>query len=349
LVEAGSGSLLLDAINSFGGGITVQGGTLGLQLSGALPSDTMLDVAASGTVLLDGTEQTAQAIAGTNGGQIAINGGILIVDQTTQGPDIDFAGASGQLTFTSSDSLMLTGSLNSTILGFNPAAQINLTGITYSSDDLLQYADGTLTIDSSSVTLAVLHFDPAGTYDFFLSPGVGDSLALTDLACFAEGTMIATRHGDVPVERLRLGEFVVTADGGELPVVWIGCRPVASSRHPDPELVWPVRVRAHAFGKERPSRDLFLSPDHAVFVADVLIPIKYLINGRCRSIRSRITMSNCRGITCCSPRACPPSHCYRQAIARTSPMAIRQSAYFRTSPRPPCARLGSGKHLATRH
>jgi hypothetical protein len=175
--------------------------------------------------------------------------------------------------------LVLTGSLNSTILGFNPAAQINLTGIIYSSDDSLQFADGTLTIDNSSGTLAVLHFDPAGTYDFFLAPGVGDSLALTDLACFAEGTMIATRHGDVPVERLRLGEFVVTADGGELPVVWIGCRPVASGRHPDPELVWPVRVRAHAFGKERPSRDLFLSPDHAVFVADVLIPIKYLING----------------------------------------------------------------------
>ena len=28
-----------------------------------------------------------------------------------------------------------------------------------------------------------------------------------------------------------------------------------------------------------PKRDLFLSPDHAVFVDDVLIPIKHLING----------------------------------------------------------------------
>jgi hypothetical protein len=40
-----------------------------------------------------------------------------------------------------------------------------------------------------------------------------------------------------------------------------------------------VRVRAHAFGPGRPHRDLFLSPDHAVFTGDVLIPIRHLIDG----------------------------------------------------------------------
>jgi hypothetical protein len=37
---------------------------------------------------------------------------------------------------------------------------------------------------------------------------------------------------------------------------------------------------AGAFGSGLPHRDLFLSPDHAVFVDAVLIPIRYLINGR---------------------------------------------------------------------
>jgi hypothetical protein len=41
-----------------------------------------------------------------------------------------------------------------------------------------------------------------------------------------------------------------------------------------------VRVRAGAFAAGAPQRDLWLSPDHAVFVDDVLIPIRYLINGR---------------------------------------------------------------------
>ena len=63
------------------------------------------------------------------------------------------------------------------------------------------------------------------------------------------------------------------------PVTWIGHRRINCTRHPDPCLVWPVRVRRDAFGTERPRRDLFLSPDHAVFVDGVLIPIKHLING----------------------------------------------------------------------
>ena len=41
-----------------------------------------------------------------------------------------------------------------------------------------------------------------------------------------------------------------------------------------------MRVSAHAFGEAAPGRDLWLSPDHAVFVDGVLIPIKYLINER---------------------------------------------------------------------
>ena len=40
-----------------------------------------------------------------------------------------------------------------------------------------------------------------------------------------------------------------------------------------------MRIAAGAFGAEMPSRELWISPDHAVYVGDVLIPIKHLING----------------------------------------------------------------------
>jgi hypothetical protein len=43
--------------------------------------------------------------------------------------------------------------------------------------------------------------------------------------------------------------------------------------------VLPVRVCAHAFGPGRPHTDLLLSPDHAVFVDGVLIPVRTLVNG----------------------------------------------------------------------
>ncbi|HEY8287982.1 MAG TPA: Hint domain-containing protein, partial [Acetobacteraceae bacterium] len=64
------------------------------------------------------------------------------------------------------------------------------------------------------------------------------------------------------------------------PVVWIGRRSVDCARHPRPEKVWPVRVAAGAFGDALPVRDLWLSPDHAVYVDGVLVPVKHLVNGR---------------------------------------------------------------------
>ena len=40
-----------------------------------------------------------------------------------------------------------------------------------------------------------------------------------------------------------------------------------------------MRIAAGAFGASLPARDLYLSPDHAVYVDGVLIPVKHLING----------------------------------------------------------------------
>jgi T5SS/PEP-CTERM-associated repeat protein len=54
------------------------------------------------------------------------------------------------------------------------------------------------------------------------------------MPCFAEGTLIRTTCGDVPVEKLREGDLVPTELGGEpAPVVWIGRRTVDCARHPE--------------------------------------------------------------------------------------------------------------------
>jgi collagen type I/II/III/V/XI/XXIV/XXVII alpha len=67
--------------------------------------------------------------------------------------------------------------------------------------------------------------------------------------------------------------------GGPGRIVWAGSRSVNCKRHPRPETVWPVRIEAGAFGGNVPARDLYLSPDHAVFVNGVLVPIKLPIDG----------------------------------------------------------------------
>ncbi|MBN9563957.1 MAG: Hint domain-containing protein [Alphaproteobacteria bacterium] len=97
--------------------------------------------------------------------------------------------------------------------------------------------------------------------------------------CYAAGTHISTPGGDVLVEDLAVGDTVCAQFTGRAAIRWIGHRHVHCSRHPEPRKVWPVRVRAGAFNDGVPYRDLWLSPDHAVFIDGVLIPIRLLING----------------------------------------------------------------------
>jgi autotransporter passenger strand-loop-strand repeat protein len=163
-------------------------------------------------------------------------------------------------------------------------------GGTIQLDDLT-YSGGAPTLDAATDTLTVTEgsssytIGMAGDYSgiSFNARGVGAQTFITDtgdpvMACFAEGTRIATARGLVAIERLRAGDAVVTHAGAVRPVVWLGHRRVSCRRHPRKADVQPIRIGAHAFGLGRPQRDVLLSPDHAVFAEGVLIPVRYLLN-----------------------------------------------------------------------
>ncbi len=114
---------------------------------------------------------------------------------------------------------------------------------------------------------------PAGA---FPTPDLSSPI---DAACFRVGTRLATPDGPVAVEDLDPGDEVTTAFGAVLKVRWIGHRTLSCRRHPRPWDVMPVRIEAGAFRPGVPRRDLWLSPDHALFVDGVLIPVRYLMNG----------------------------------------------------------------------
>ncbi|MSP03304.1 MAG: Hint domain-containing protein [Acetobacteraceae bacterium] len=134
----------------------------------------------------------------------------------------------------------------------------------------------TLGVFTQTVTLSATGANASG-FSGALAP---ETLTITGtVACFAAGTRIATEDGPVAVENLAAGDRLVTRLGGDGRIVWIGQRTVDCARHPNPELVWPVRVKREAFGKATPARDLYLSPDHAIYIDDVLIPVRHLVNG----------------------------------------------------------------------
>jgi hypothetical protein len=112
----------------------------------------------------------------------------------------------------------------------------------------------------------------------------GDSIDYTGATtvCFASGTRIRTLRGDVPVENLQVGDLTLTASGDLRPIRWLGHRRVDCRRHPRAREILPIRVAAHAFAPNRPARDLYLSPAHAIcveIVGEALIPVSALHNG----------------------------------------------------------------------
>jgi hypothetical protein len=100
-----------------------------------------------------------------------------------------------------------------------------------------------------------------------------------DAPCFLRGSMILTTVGEVAVEDLKIGDMVVTLDGTAKPVKWIGRRGHSArfiSRVPTIE---PVCFTAGSLGENLPSRDLYVSHDHAMFFDGVFIDAARLVNG----------------------------------------------------------------------
>jgi hypothetical protein len=96
--------------------------------------------------------------------------------------------------------------------------------------------------------------------------------------CFLPGTQIATPAGEVSVEMLQRGDLVETADGRTIPVRWIG-RQTVSMLFADPVRVLPICIKAGALAENVPSRDLYVSPDHAILIDDILVHASALVNG----------------------------------------------------------------------
>ncbi len=88
----------------------------------------------------------------------------------------------------------------------------------------------------------------------------------SSMPCFVEGTRIETPCEQVPVEDLRVGDFVRTADHGDQAIRWIGSRPVSSLELCMNSKLRPIRIAAGSMGNGLPDRDLLVSRQHRLLV-----------------------------------------------------------------------------------
>jgi len=101
----------------------------------------------------------------------------------------------------------------------------------------------------------------------------------TAVVCYLRGTHIRTPDGERRIEDLKIGDPVVTLSGEGKPIKWIGRQRFKRSGKCWPKDFEPIRISRYALGERSPERDLYLSPNHAIYIDGVLIPAKYLVNG----------------------------------------------------------------------
>jgi hypothetical protein len=104
------------------------------------------------------------------------------------------------------------------------------------------------------------------------------SIQAAQQSCFCAGTQISTADGAVPVETLKAGDRVLTTDGTETTVKWLG-RQTVDVRLSDPREINPICITAGALGDNVPARDLWVSGDHAIGIDGYLVNAGALVNG----------------------------------------------------------------------
>ena len=88
------------------------------------------------------------------------------------------------------------------------------------------------------------------------------------IPCFTPGTMIATPKGERAVETLEIGDRIITRDNGIQEIRWIGNTTLPGDRLIRAEHLRPVLIRQGALGNDLPERDMLVSPNHRVLVAN---------------------------------------------------------------------------------
>ena len=165
--------------------------------------------------------------------------------------------------------------------------QTNGANLTYISID-----GGTTAVDTLSSTSDLSDWASNAVndaFDAYAMPGVLNTISSADMTlmsalgfnvlCFMAGTRIATPEGEVAVERLAIGDEVLTLFQGRQRVRWIGISHYDGRFLRGNHLMLPVCIKAGALGDGVPARDLRVSPGHGVLAAGGLAPAWRLVNG----------------------------------------------------------------------
>jgi hypothetical protein len=86
--------------------------------------------------------------------------------------------------------------------------------------------------------------------------------------CFTPGTFITTAGGDCKVEDLVVGDRIITRDNGMQKIRWIGRCELSGKDLLSKSQLLPILIRQAALGNGLPERDMMVSPQHRILIAN---------------------------------------------------------------------------------
>ncbi len=287
-----------DSVFGSAGSDTLDGGTENDTLQGAQGNDSLTggdgsDWAvygrASGGVTVDLSAAAAFAVGGD--GEDLLSSIENLIGSNQNDSLVGDAGANTIIAGTGTDTL--AGGAGNDWMDFGDGNENYLRGAGETGNDTLIGGIGNNTLDLGSNWEFL---NETGGFSLYRDGADTIYTQQWQVVCFAEGTRIVTPNGEDAVENLRAGDMVLAMRDGEAgfePLSWVGFMDVAVPR--DAAMAAktaPVLIKADALAPGMPTRDLRVSPDHAMEVDGHLIPAKHLVNGEsiiqevwCRRVR----------------------------------------------------------------
>jgi hypothetical protein len=295
LATATSGTLVSAATNS--GTVIDSAGSFGFTFVQSVTVDQGASWTLLGSAAAIGNAGSLLLSAGTVGiSQFINNGSLFVANGATASVNAMLISGTGDIvpatggdlvlnagTVASTETILFNGpgtieigesaTVGATIQGFSTGDRIivdTTVAATFSQ------TGSQVAVVANATTLDVLNFD--NTAD--ATTAIVTANALIDkVVCFLAGTMIATPSGECAVERLKIGDQVLTASGKVRPIAWIGTGRVLATRNRRTAAT-PVIVRKSAFAPNVPYADLRVTKGHAFWFDGVLIPAEFLVNHR---------------------------------------------------------------------
>jgi hypothetical protein len=257
-INPGFADRIVDAPGGVFSGIVSGGNTLGSAIFSTLE---LASGSSAGTIVNIGTFNDFGLVALDAGATWSVGGSVVA------GETIAFGGTDASLILASPSADAAT------MTGFAKTDTIALSGITDVTG--LSFNGNTLIVSESGDSGLTLQFAAALPLSYAV---VGDATDLF-IPCFLPGTHILTDHGEVLVEKLVVGDTIVTIGGRTRQLCWIGQGRALATRGRR-SAATPVIVRKGALADDLPHLDLHITKGHSLYFDGALIPVEFLINHR---------------------------------------------------------------------